>query len=634
MTSGRRRAVAGVAFLVSVLIARTAVAREVSSNGPLAMRAPADLVAGVDTALPIVLKRPATDDIRLVSSVGRVGPLEIDGDLRRATITLPDDRRPQLVIVAAVGTSGVVDWLIVPMSGRGRVRVTTEPRARVVLRVAGRAFGPVSADRSGLALVDVEVPPGELEGEAVAADVAGNVTTQTIPLAPPPLLRVLAVCLTDRVVFATSTARGDGVSAEPPLVSSSTGSASVPRRLAPGLFEITLDPGEAAADVATVRGAMTTDGPSSHCDLPVPPEPPSSLSLILDHDEYSAGSGAPIMIAVRPVYAGRRRPLVPEIDMTVDAGSVMPGGAGGDRFTWVWRPPDELGGRSVLHARATVRGMPAVSGDAVIALRAGISVSLAVTSARLELPGDGVSSTEIRIRASDRFGNLARPGPLRPAQATVGQLGPFSPVRPDGTVTAVYTAPRSYASGHDTIMLVDAHGASGRLDIRWSAMPRRFSASARVGYLSNLGRLSTAAFLADGWVRLGQSRLLVGAEIGTYAGELRVEEAGGALIRAQVRVVPLSARVAYEVATDRGSALVGVSLGVLATHARVSSEASGEASNRSWPVAPGAFLRLQVPVWRGRALGEVAGAWARIDEPTLGGQIGGVSFTLGYGLER
>jgi hypothetical protein len=122
------------------------------------------------------------------------------------TVTAPNERgvvgytppattAPQVAFI--VQTSNDVSqvwWTPVPLVGLGELHLQSEPFASVVVLVNDRTFGPVRTDAKGEARLYVEAPPGAIVAETIATDEVGNVSTGTLPLAPPPFARMFALC--------------------------------------------------------------------------------------------------------------------------------------------------------------------------------------------------------------------------------------------------------------------------------------------------------------------------------------------------------------------------------------------------------------------------------------------------------
>lgn len=103
-------------------------------------------------------------------------------------------RRPEVAVITAVSprcplcpTPRAVGAAALPLAARTEVPGRTEPRVQVTVEVAGRRFGPVTADASGRFLVPVEVPPGERFGRGVSVDRLGTRRAEELDLKLPPV---------------------------------------------------------------------------------------------------------------------------------------------------------------------------------------------------------------------------------------------------------------------------------------------------------------------------------------------------------------------------------------------------------------------------------------------------------------
>lgn len=154
------------------------------------------IVLGDET--PVVMKIHGLDlsGVRLVSNVGSVSKVDSVGEGEgRVVFTRPSERFPQVAIVAALDAQGnMLTWLSFPLYGRPKVRLQSEPNARITVMVDGKEFGPVQTDRKGAASLEVLVPPGTSVGQTTVSDVMGNTTTQELMLSTKVFSRVLALC--------------------------------------------------------------------------------------------------------------------------------------------------------------------------------------------------------------------------------------------------------------------------------------------------------------------------------------------------------------------------------------------------------------------------------------------------------
>lgn len=164
----------------------------------LALEVPDTLVLGRDGPVPLAVTLPEgarASAVRVFTNVGHVSPLVARaGGRYEATFHPPAERHAQVALLAAVADVDGTPHLglgRVFLHGQERVRVSTRRHARVTVEVAGERFGPVKANRRGIANVPVVVPPG--------VDVA-TFDGKPLPLERPPFPRLLVVPLASHLV--------------------------------------------------------------------------------------------------------------------------------------------------------------------------------------------------------------------------------------------------------------------------------------------------------------------------------------------------------------------------------------------------------------------------------------------------
>jgi len=162
---------------------------------------PAALVLGKDARAQVTLSvtDPAgnavdVEGLEILASAGRVEPVEHVATGRYTALYRPPRVGfPHIawILAKARAPSGAVAGVaLLPLMGQGTLRVDTKPDAQVTLRIGEDVFGPVTADRRGVARITVVAPPGSTIGTALSVDAAGNETTQTVDLAVPPFNRI------------------------------------------------------------------------------------------------------------------------------------------------------------------------------------------------------------------------------------------------------------------------------------------------------------------------------------------------------------------------------------------------------------------------------------------------------------
>lgn len=136
------------------------------------------------TAAPPVL-RASVGEIRDVAPLG--------AGRFKATYLLPKERYPEVAIVVAFApwphadsSDGAFGALAVPLSSAVELPGKTEKNASISVEIAGRSFGPVSADAQGSFHVPIVAPPGHRFATATTTDRLGNKRTKQLDLHLPP----------------------------------------------------------------------------------------------------------------------------------------------------------------------------------------------------------------------------------------------------------------------------------------------------------------------------------------------------------------------------------------------------------------------------------------------------------------
>jgi hypothetical protein len=122
-------------------------------------------------------------------NVGQASAIEeLGGGVYRANYEPPDDPYPQVALIMVANPRGArldrvaVGRAVIPITARIELPGRTEPGTRVQMSVAGRTFGPVSAERSGDFKLPILVPPGFGQGLAISIDRVGNRRQRSVDL--------------------------------------------------------------------------------------------------------------------------------------------------------------------------------------------------------------------------------------------------------------------------------------------------------------------------------------------------------------------------------------------------------------------------------------------------------------------
>jgi hypothetical protein len=149
---------------------------------------PTQVVLGQDltASLSFNLSNPSDDvgkpDLQMRSTAGSISNTTYLGNGRfTALYTPPDVVYPHTALITVSDKRAPTDtygYLAVPLVGKTDFpRRNLPPNASVILRIAGREFGPYSADGSGSVSIPVIVPPGIAKGTQIV--VANGRTQET-----------------------------------------------------------------------------------------------------------------------------------------------------------------------------------------------------------------------------------------------------------------------------------------------------------------------------------------------------------------------------------------------------------------------------------------------------------------------
>lgn len=154
---------------------------------------PAQLVLGSDAGAELSLRAPSAAKVSFSASVGAVSDVRRDGRDVRARYQPPKLKSPAVALILAQiddGDDRELQWLALPLSGSDTMVIETRPESSVEIDVAGRKFGPVTADQKGMASLRLVVPPGVRQGTLHITDKLGNTNQRPLDLEPPPFPRL------------------------------------------------------------------------------------------------------------------------------------------------------------------------------------------------------------------------------------------------------------------------------------------------------------------------------------------------------------------------------------------------------------------------------------------------------------
>ena len=151
---------------------------------------PDALVLGRDQGSDLVVRAPGAARVVITASVGLVSEVASRDGVFTARYTPPALNAPSVALLLAVVDGAALAWLSLPLSGSDSLPLETRPQTTVAVEIAGKTFGPVTADRKGNASVPVIVPPGTREATLHLTDRLGNRADRPLDLEPPPFSRL------------------------------------------------------------------------------------------------------------------------------------------------------------------------------------------------------------------------------------------------------------------------------------------------------------------------------------------------------------------------------------------------------------------------------------------------------------
>lgn len=362
---------------------------------------------------------------RLWSSTGTLTPPVRTGPGAWTTrFTPPVDRFPHVAILSAtVDTESgpAVGFVAVPLWGKGKLAVKTKPKSSVVVYIGNTSFGPSLADDSGVAQVDIKAPPGPENAVAESTDVAGNVSSRTVPLSVPPFSRI-ALMAVDRV--ASSDGTGEALllmfivdkkgaplfdASEVDVKATVGGFEGAPIGLAPGLFRLRYRPGVTTAVKGRVEVALKrAKGSFASAEVRLIPGGPVAAEMRVTRndapvDTVSVDDEGALDVRARLTDKGGNRTPSEAARFTVDVGRLeAPHTLPDESLALKWVLPDvRSAGEATITAR-TVDGT--IIGSTRIVLLNGRPHALRF-GALPQVVADGRSAVSVTVTAHDRAGN-------------------------------------------------------------------------------------------------------------------------------------------------------------------------------------------------------------------------------------
>lgn len=442
------------------------------------------------------------EDVRLFANVGVItdarvqaepsaGEGAVSSSRWRARYSPPGTFFPQVALVAAQArVNGEVVWAFtsIPLWGLGTVTVKARPGSKVELDLARRKYGPVWADRRGMARVPVEVPPG--------FDSA-RYKRQTLPVAVVPFSRVLALPEEPRVpqdgsrstrirVFAVD---AKGAPLETPVdvrMVARAGVLGALETVAPGMFVAEYRPpkkGDGEAHVSAFIAGQ--EKLKSDAVMTMTSGAPAGIDLLVEPRRFSPGD-KPMRVTVRVLDAIGATTSAGVLGVTTTLGSlatqveIEPG-----VYQLELLAPDRFGGAETLEVLARVRaGDQVVEEVATVELRAGPVARVSVEAPKAAIAADGEDEQQLEVGFYDAFDNPAVESAAI-AKAEHGAAGGVVATERPGRYRLSYSPPLSYDASLDTVEVRTAQGVVGSVALPLRPLRKQALFGVMAGGLSN-----------------------------------------------------------------------------------------------------------------------------------------------------
>ncbi|MFK7929786.1 MAG: hypothetical protein AB8H79_16455 [Myxococcota bacterium] len=378
---------------------------------PLAMNLaanPSTLMAGEveESSLSFTLADGRNVDPKMLNiktSVGEVGEIAAMGNGRYvakltikgrknpglALITVSDKRRPERVYGA----------LTLPISAKRTLNAKAKTGASVMLKVAGRDFGPVTAKGGRARIDEVVLPPGVVEATQITVvDDAPSETAFDLGIKPDqrmlfvPSFEGIPADPDIEIPIRLLVVKADGSpdSQAKPEVQTDAGTVSSVRHEGRGLFIATLKPSVSAKARTTTISASLPDEPKQAAKLALnlAPTRPQTLSVSVDPSPLGEARQATISASMQGPGGVPMAGRDVRLNLT-GAKAIGEPKLAGEGLT---QPVQTFGGPVEIRASA----LTPASGNPVH--------QLVVVPSRTWLANDAISSTMVTVVAVDIFG--------------------------------------------------------------------------------------------------------------------------------------------------------------------------------------------------------------------------------------
>lgn len=438
---------------------------------------PPSLVLGQDAEATLRLvvdlppaQLPDPEDLVVRVSSGEVTEIVAMGDGSYvARYLAPSVNYPHLALLTVVDRrdpGAVFGAFTLPLSGKVDYPVTATEGATVVLEVADRTFGPVTAGAGGRATVPIVVPPGNGRAAQVTRD-GGETTRTDLDLRVPESRRLHFLPLPttlpsdSRVTVPVRLLVREAAGAPDPSaavnLTATVGRVTRPTHLGDGVYEATFTPPDSRTPVeATLQVSVPGSTVQSDAvELTLVPAMPATLDVTATPDALPAGGTALELIARLEAADGSGLPgreLRLDLDGASLSGAVRDVG-GGDYEASLRADP-------ATSVRARLLALPPVSSNP---LR-----RLVIIPSREQVSADGQATMPVTVVTADAFGypvpgvavdlTVEDGGGRLPASVTTDEAGTASVVFTAGASPALVTLRATARGALAEAALVQADG--------------------------------------------------------------------------------------------------------------------------------------------------------------------------------
>jgi opacity protein-like surface antigen len=361
-------------------------------------------------------------------------------------------------------------------------------------------------------------------------------------------------------------------------------------------------------------------------------EAPVRLKLSVAPDAWVVDSERPPRVHVQAIYERKRTPRAVTLTGSTDIGELSPlESQSVESATATWNLPANLGGRRQAKLQVQTGGPRPVKSELVIQLRPGPPAAAKITVQPGHLKSDGRSEAQLVVEVRDAHGNPLDVAPeVMQSKGTVSRFKPVS----SGVFTATYRAPQSSSLDHDDVSIRVAKTQIVRsVVIGLTPATDRWRLWGTLGYSTNFAKVHGPTATVGGGVRLPvlRERVIVGADVGYYGHQTsELDAKGEEVVSVKTTVVPVMARVTYELRLSDFSPYLGVGGGIGVVRFDISSPSSGNFTQ--WKGRP-TLSGMVGTLWRlgpGSALVEVMYRAISVNELAVSGNVGGLAMTAGY----